>query len=232
VGHPGHELRIHHWLETIRPCVHVLTDGSGANRQSRLDQTTAVLAATGATAGRIYGRFSDRSMYEALLAGQCDVFAAIVDELAHELRSATCVIADAAEGYNPSHDVCRIIVDAAVQATGRAIPAYEFALAPDAPPRAFALSLELDDAAFARKWAAARAYRGLEGEVREMEHRGLASLRVEGLSLAHPAPVFGSPPFYEQFGAQRVAEGSYTDVIRQAHILQIAEALGQRADAA
>ena len=29
VAHPGHELRVHHWMELARPLVLVLTDGSG-----------------------------------------------------------------------------------------------------------------------------------------------------------------------------------------------------------
>jgi hypothetical protein len=27
VAHPGHELRVFHWLRLARPCVFVLTDG-------------------------------------------------------------------------------------------------------------------------------------------------------------------------------------------------------------
>jgi hypothetical protein len=48
VAHPGHELRVHHWLELTRPFVIVLTDGSGHSGQSRLASTTRVLAAAGA----------------------------------------------------------------------------------------------------------------------------------------------------------------------------------------
>jgi hypothetical protein len=30
IAHPGHELRALHWLRLSRPCVFVLTDGSGS----------------------------------------------------------------------------------------------------------------------------------------------------------------------------------------------------------
>ncbi len=233
VGHPGHELRLHRWLELRRPRVHVLTDGSGPDRPGRLEQTTAVLAGAGATPGAIYGRFTDRAVYAALLAGDARAFCALVDELADDLHNADCVVADAAEGYNPTHDLCRMIVDAAVRRLGRRVPSYEFSLAPDAAPRSPAVALELDDDAFDRKLAAARGYRGLEAEVAEIAQRGLDVLACEVLSVAAPAPEFAEPPFYEAFGAARVAEGRYAETIRyRPHVARVAAALGRCAEAA
>jgi len=49
IAHPGHELRVHHWLEKTRPLVFVLTDGSGRTAQSRLHSTTRILERAGAT---------------------------------------------------------------------------------------------------------------------------------------------------------------------------------------
>ena len=43
ISHPGHELCVHHWLETARPDVFVLTDGSGRSGISRLDSTTKII---------------------------------------------------------------------------------------------------------------------------------------------------------------------------------------------
>src|SRR5262245_39398749 len=80
VAHPGHELRIHHWLERARPLVFVLTDGSGRNESSRLASTSATLERVGATSGQLYGRFSDRELYRAILAGEADRFVALADE--------------------------------------------------------------------------------------------------------------------------------------------------------
>ncbi|TIU68722.1 MAG: hypothetical protein E5W25_11970, partial [Mesorhizobium sp.] len=48
VAHPGHELRVHHWMETAKPLVLVLTDGSGHLGVGRLDRTAEVLAGAGA----------------------------------------------------------------------------------------------------------------------------------------------------------------------------------------
>ena len=56
VAHPGHELRVHHWLERTAPVVCVLTDGSGANGRSRIGSTLGLLRLAGADAGPIFPR--------------------------------------------------------------------------------------------------------------------------------------------------------------------------------
>ena len=69
MAHPGHELRIHGWLERTRPLPFVLTDGSGHTSSSRLASTTRVLTAAGAQpAGVLYGQLTDREVYQALRA--------------------------------------------------------------------------------------------------------------------------------------------------------------------
>jgi hypothetical protein len=67
VAHPGHELRVYGWTARERPLVCVLTDGSGYAAGSRLGGTTALLTALGAAPGPIYGRFTDRELYDLLL---------------------------------------------------------------------------------------------------------------------------------------------------------------------
>src|SRR5439155_2029574 len=80
VAHPGHELRVHGWLERARPLTFVLTDGSASTGRPRLDSTTVVLTRVGARPGSIYGRFSDAAFYQALLAYRFDEFDHLVDE--------------------------------------------------------------------------------------------------------------------------------------------------------
>src|SRR5258706_14972165 len=74
VAHPGHELRVYGWLLEARPKVFVLTDGSGRTGRSRLSSTTKLGTDAGARFGRIYGRFTDIAVYEALLDGNFEVF--------------------------------------------------------------------------------------------------------------------------------------------------------------
>src|SRR3954447_2801474 len=116
IGHPGHELRVHHWIERTRPLVFVLTDGSGHTGVSRLASTTAVLERAGATPGAIYGRLSDPEVYRAILDGNVDLFAGLAAGPAAALAGGGigCAAGDAVEGFNPGHDACRLVINAAL----------------------------------------------------------------------------------------------------------------------
>src|SRR2546429_9031484 len=117
IVHPCHELLVHGWVELAKPLVFVLTDGSGRTNQSRLKSTTEILNQTGAKLGCIYGRLTDRAAYSAILDRKFDVFIRLAKELA-EAFIAQCidyVAGDAAEGFSPTHDVCRLIINAAVK---------------------------------------------------------------------------------------------------------------------
>src|SRR6185312_4624218 len=81
IAHPGHELRVHHWLETAQPVVLVLTDGSGRTTQSRLGSTTKILERTGARPGPIYGRFTDAAVYEIMLKGKSEAAVSLLLEM-------------------------------------------------------------------------------------------------------------------------------------------------------
>ncbi len=238
VAHPGHELRVHRWLEMTRPVVFVLTDGSGQHGISRLDSTTSLLARVGATPGSIYGRLSDRELYRAILAGDLGLFTALVDELAQGLAGVDVVAGDAVEGYNPGHDVCRLLLNAALlRLEERQKPAsFEFPLvgAPDDCPAedlGAALRLELDEKSLRRKLAAARAYPELAGEVdAAFAAHGTAPFRIECLRpMRYELDIsdrFTHPPFYEIHGEKRVAEGHYCEVIRfHEHLAPLAAGL-------
>ncbi len=242
IAHPGHELRVHHWIERTRPLVFVLTDGSGHTGVSRLASTTAVLERAGATPGAIYGRLSDQAVYRAILDGDVDLFAGLADELAAALDRAEigCVAGDAVEGFNPGHDVCRLVINAALLRNGRHPQNFEFSLegAPDdCPPedRAGAIRLELDDDALQRKLAAAAGYPEMAYEMeRALAHHGRASFGVECLRPVRYGLEIGGrhprPPFYESYGERQVAAGIYREVIRfRDHMAPLAEGLGRRA---
>lgn len=189
IAHPGHELCVYGWLETVRPHVFVLTDGSGRAGKSRLDSTTRILAQTGARRGSIYGRFTDLNIYSAILDGDFRFFEQLVTELAEALVKAEVeyVAGDAIEGYNPVHDTCRIVIDAAVELAclsgGRAIINREFLLFARHQPHREAkqaddILLTLDDEMLARKLKVARAYPELQSEVEAMlDQKTLDALR-------------------------------------------------------
>jgi hypothetical protein len=244
VAHPGHELRVHGWLGLARPAVCVLTDGSGRNGESRLETTRALVGSAGAPVGPVFGRLRDEEAYAAILGRRAEVFIEIVDELSAHIRDAgiLSVVGDAAEGYNPMHDVCRLILNATValaRREGRDIFSYAFPLvgAPDGSSERTepgAVRVRLDDTRLEAKIAAARGYTSLTEDVEEALGRyGEDVFRVECL---RPAPVEAGdglpdgPPFYERHGERRVTEGKYPSVLRRhEHVLWLGAVLWRHA---
>jgi hypothetical protein len=221
VAHPGHELRLHHWLEKARPRVFVLTDGSGSGA-SRIRSTIEVLDATGCTAGSILAPFTDHEIYRMLLDGEVDRVLAMTLNLAEDLveHGIRAVVADACEWYNPTHDLCAVTARLAAQRAslirGSSIACYGYAVTQAASVTGE--TLELDDAALARKTLAAHRYDALSLEVENLLARvGPDALRREVLQpiaadVLLPAPT--SKPFYETHGESRVAAGRFSTVIR------------------
>lgn len=243
IGHPGHELRVHHWLETIKPAVLVLTDGSGRTSHSRLPSTTKVLQAAGATLGPVYGRFTDSALYDLMLAGKPEVLVGLVKEVADWLVAGgfEIVVGDALEGYNTSHELCRHLIGAACERvrrqTGRSLANYDFLLVgrPDECPlelRPNAILLQLDEAAIARKLGAAENYPELKSEVENaFKQFGKAVFATEWLRpVANDAGLnptsVAERPYYEVYGEKQKAAGHYQNVIRfREHIHPLAQAM-------
>lgn len=242
VGHPGHELRVYHWLELNRPVVCCLTDGSGGLEVPRIASTSRLLSHAGATEGVIFSRVSDKALYRMLLDGQAEFFAGLVDELARSWIDAgiTRVAGDAAEGVNPTHDICRFLIDATVARirllTGREVTNLEFMLMehPDSCPDHLhepAIRLHLDHDAVQRKVRAASDYAELKSEVEmALERFGTAAFATECLYPANTQTMLAlwehEPPAYERHGRQRVGVGRYEHVVlyRQ-HVLPVLQAI-------
>lgn len=229
-------------MEIARPLVCVLTDGSGSSGQGRLESTTRVLQRTGSRQGPIYGRMSDRDIYTAIVDQDLDLFRRLADELRDALvtHEASCVVGDSVEGYNPSHDVCRLMINAAVRMANCALKApianYDFVLVGSPDDIADALRDEvvrvsLDDDALARKLESANGYPELASEVAAAIARfGTAPFQREFLRPVDLENRFGwqadEVPFYERYGEKRVAEGVYDRVLRfREHVVPVAEAL-------
>ncbi len=245
VGHPGHELCLHGWLNRTRPHVFVLTDGSGRTGTPRLDWTTRLLRQCGAEPCPPYGPLADADVYQALLRGHYPPFFDIVEELAAALvrHQVSYLVSDPADGYNPSHDLCRILAGAARararQGSGVLLPGYESWL-PTRPGAAQewhglgCIRLELSPEEVKRKVAAARAYRPLRGEMEAVLTRtGADAFRTESFrpvaDLLGLRRLAGSPPSYEAHGEVRVVAGGYAEVLRyRRHVLPFLECLRDR----
>lgn len=248
IGHPGHELRVFHWLEMQRPLVCCLTDGSGSLGVPRIDSARRLLAKSGASPGSIFCPLSDKQVYRFILDGNSDFFAGLVDELARIWIAAEVdvVAGDAAEGFNPAHDLCRFITDAAVARVqflcGRRLTNYQFLLEgrPDACPahlRESAIWLHLDEQALARKMAAARDYPELKPEVElAIQHFGTEAFALECFYPSDTCSMLelwkNEAPSYERYGRLRVQEGRYKEAIfYREHILPIVRAIQKAVEA-
>jgi hypothetical protein len=241
VCHPGHELRILSWMTANRPLVLILTDGSGSSEVSRLDLSAALVRNVGATIGPVFGRYTDRQLYSLILNRDFDAFIALAGEIAGILLEvdAEVVAGDMSEGFNSGHDVCRLLIQAAACRVARLrekpLLNYEFPLdrlAGDAAHRRPAVAFDMtEDAAIAKLDRARRDYPRLAHEI----DRAVAAFgaKVAASEVLYEAPSAvetewrgNEPPFYEAFGARRVAAGRYAETITHtAHIRPLAIAL-------
>lgn len=189
VAHPGHELCVRGWMTLARPQVFVLTDGSGRSGQPRVNTTTKILTEAGAQAGGVYGRISDRELYAALLNRRFDLFLTLSEEMAaaFQKEGIAYVVGDALEGYNPTHDVCRLLIDAAVKIAhggGHSMHNFDYSLmarqdnCPESV-REHAIWLKLNDTGLRSKLEAMHAYPELADEVNAGLNKSvLLSLRM------------------------------------------------------
>lgn len=242
IAHPGHELRVWHWLELAQPAVFVLTDGSGRSGKSRLGSTTNILRQAGASIGSTnFGRVTDLDLYHAILCRDFEFFVRLAEELAQQLHEQEMeyVVGDAIEGYNPAHDLCRLIINSAVMISKHrrrtVLDNFDFLLSgrPDvyeAQTHSKAITLHLNDKQLATKLKAARGYRELQDEIDStLKDYGFEAFRTECLRPVNNTNCcyhLQETPFYERYGEKQVAAGLYRDVIRyREHMNPLAEAL-------
>lgn len=228
VCHPGHELRVHGWLCADRPVVCVLTNGSGGGRLPRTESSRRVVTAAGGTVGPVFGSIPDAELYRKLLARDWPFFLTLADRLAGVIAevSADVVVADAAEGYNPGHDICRLLADTAVRLSGQSVSNLAFPVTDLALPAEPVRHLRLSAAALAAKLAAAREYIEMGDEVTAAVGRvGEGAFADELFYAVEPFRLPAGRPRYETFGRDRVAAGRYSTVIRREHLEPLVTAL-------
>lgn len=239
IAHPGHELRVFGWMGQNRPLVYVITDGSGPNRASRFESTRLLIEEAGGRLGFLAGAFSDRSFYEMISEGDPEPFIDLARRFAADWEAAgvEVVAGDMLEGFSTTHDLCRMMINAAVEKLrrqGRSLTNLEFALESMTPPEITpgSVVISLDDTDFARKrHAALAAYPQLASEVeRLISQYGEGAFRNEVLLPATvPAGLtWDDPkePFYETYGRKQIAAGHYQHLISyQEHIQPLARAL-------
>jgi hypothetical protein len=232
VAHPGHELLLHGWISRNKPVVHVLTDASAHSSEARLGRTADLLSDLGARKGAIFGRLSDAEAYAMILERNTPLLVSLVAELAAELEQdqPAIIVGDAAEGYNPVHDLCRLIAGAAITMAGVSTKQYEYAVVnhPHSSDAA-TIVLELDAVEYAAKMEQALSQAAALSDIDAMLSRhGADAFRTEALYPVADWTALGSdePPLYERYGEERVAAHRYTRVIRRReHMLPLRDAL-------
>jgi hypothetical protein len=232
VAHPGHELRAFHFLERTRPLVSVLTDGSGSQGVPRLRDTTCLLDEAGATRNEVYGCFTDPEAYAHLMARDVTPFVEAAHRLSNsfEAHGITAVLTDAAEGYNPVHDLCRGVAEAGVKLRGPHAPLlFELDVVGHPDGSGPGIRLTLDDCAFSRKLEAVRRYAALTVEATAaFDLHGTEAFRTEFLrrSTSRVLPPAEHMPYYERVGDERVRQGRYRSVLRYGeHVRPVLAAL-------
>ncbi len=227
-AHPPHFLQIHGWYEIAKPVVYVLTDSSGRTGRPQHGPLEEYLNRTGGRRGSFFARFTDQNFYEAILEQNVDFFAPIIHELKEKVQENRFeyVVGDSAEGYNPIHDVCRLMIGAAVEMIGRETGAlianYDYALVRPShfcPDELLSSSIRLDlnEEQFARKAIALKiCYPEVMDEINWK--KTMDSYRTEYIRPCSNRSGFDGlpqiPPFYEKLGEKKVRDGLYKQAIR------------------
>lgn len=243
VGHPGHELRVWGWMRAVSPVVAVLTDGSGHGELARLDLSRDVCRRASARPSEVFGVATDEQIYRAMLDQDATFFLQLSSTLASWLvdERIEVVAGDAIEGYNPTHDLCRAVIDRSIRLASREAPIDNYAfdlVGPPGPPPTVdgVLRLALEPDALALKVAACRSYAAavggtlleeVEALLRQHGEHAFAHeylIPVDAWAVGEQAPDYR--PFYETYGEQQVEAGRYAFVIRhRQHVWPIVQAL-------
>jgi hypothetical protein len=230
IAHPGHELRLFDWMERERPLVFILSDGSGGAQSSRLDYSVAAIRSAGATLIEGSGQRSDREWYAAILAGDIPAFTKTANAIAAAALTTQTplVVSDAADGYNPLHDLCQAIASAVAARSARDSKARKFLVSPATADAMGTRSIawKLADESVRRKRLAISANTPLAEESARLLAEAPDALDTEQLLV----PTFDWPenwtPEWEAFGRKRVKEGRFAAPITyRDHVLPIAKAL-------
>jgi len=244
IGHPGHELRAFKFIQEYKPDVFVLTDGSGSKNMSRVHGTIKILKNLGANFREVFIPYTDKEIYQHILKCDIEEFIKIRNIVSEDVLSEgyDLLIGDALEGFNPTHDLCRYIINSVVKKInnghhGFGIKNISFKLDGPSEKENFGevnsngLQLFLSDSDFNQKYESALDYPELKYEVdKAISFFGKETFKIEYYEIIHDLETISnwgtSIPYYEKYGNQKFSEGIYNEVIEfQKHMKPIALAL-------
>ncbi len=192
LAHPGHEVLLHRFMEETRPVVFVLTTGKARDGELPISTTMRIVRRAGGKIGSIFGRCTDKGLLQAFIRKEKTRFNALAQELADAflLNGIEFVVGDPAEGIDPAHDLCRLLIDTASAIAARIQPAlknYEYPLCSRPMFRASSKILKVEGEAWFRKYSACKAYaHPVEDVKRIIACWGIDALREEQYLRATP----------------------------------------------
>jgi len=243
IGHPGHELRVFHFINLYKPRVYVLTDGSGSVNTSRLSSTLKILEQCGAVASPFTGCFTDKELYNIILQKNYKALTDLIENIAldFEKYKIDVVAGDAIEGFNPAHDLCRYIINCVVLLLNKgkniSLENFDFLLDGMLSEGHSSFSLMLTDKDVKLKLKAALEYKELTAELKETINKyGIEPFKKEHFKRVNDLYKFtGWPddevPLYEKQAAQKLKNGTYKQAITfKDHLLPMAKYLTEYAE--
>lgn len=245
VAHPGHELRVYDWLRTVKPDVHILTNGSRASAtRVRREASAQLVSDLGCRMASAWEGVTDSALYAYLIAQDHEPFLNWVSGLAHDFiaRDIDLAVIDGWQYYNIAHDLAHLMARVAAAEAGAELkreilvleyPVVPAALAPTAPRVVEYCSKALSEPSVETKREIAHHFPGVEGEVAEIDSlEGAHAYNIERLYVPAPISTLRAPPVekppYERYGEARVAAGVYKDVLRWEHAAPLLQVLADR----
>ncbi len=231
-AHPGHELRCFGFLQHFAAEVLYISDASASSGKSRLSQSESLLQHNGLNIPSNELAVSDAKIYSALINQDRVWLLDFYQKLCRNLCAARpdLIITDAAEGYNPVHDLCHFLTMAAARAckfSGKimATPLTRHPHDLDGFDISDCMMLDLDPDQVETKTAAINAYTTVAGgqladEAKAMEEE--FGPKVHGREVLCPVMSLScyfdkysdNRPYFEEYGEQRVQSNKYDQILR------------------
>ena len=177
IAHPGHELALAIWVRNSQPIINILTDGSGSDNRPRLDSSKNFIESVNANSGSMFGRFSDRKIYQRIIQKSIPEFETLIKEIVCDWRETPpeYIVVDELDGHNPTHDLLNLLVSIACEIysseSGHAPALYSYFLNPPLSKNHIHKVSYLDDKSYQIKLQDIREYGVKPKSVDLMTHR-------------------------------------------------------------
>jgi hypothetical protein len=240
IGHPGHELRAFKFIKEFKPDVFIITNGSGSNNLSRINNSIKIIESLGAKYINLFDPFPDKIIYQLIREVNVTEIYKVKKILYDEIinKKYDMIIGDSIEGFNPTHDLCRYIINSIVKDsyTKANIEILNYSFDLDKAPNEISANnsmilFELNELELEQKINAAINYPELKFEVEKvLKLFSKEAFKHEYYSKVSDPDIIinweNSSPQYEKYGKERVNNGLYTEVIEfEKHMKPIAYSL-------